>query len=209
MKVRGKKDISGIPWFGRIGQVDRRTRVRRLTRDSRLSALAGWHTRGHISFQRSRSSPWNANHSLSSTAKKSRFPLGSLSGTRKREMDREGESREGAHKRNGRWADGRMDWQRYRFRASKILTEGIYSSKPPSASTLLDCAQASQMECLCYSCLKWAELKAIVRKGCSMQAKEKCDYIWIWTMIGGHGGRARERMDSSHLHSPPSIRNIL
>ena len=116
MEVGGKKDISGIPSYGTIaiGQADRRTRShrqagRRRGRDSQLSARAGRmaHKGTRFFSKVPRALPWNAYHSLSSAAKKSRFPLGSLLVVAGNEEERERERERTQTKREmGGWMDG-------------------------------------------------------------------------------------------------------
>ena len=139
VEVGGKKDISGIPSYGTIaiGQGDRRTRSlrqagRRRGRDSQLSARAGSmaHKGTRFFSKVPRALPWNAYHSLSSAAKKSRFPLGSLLVVAGNEEERE---RTQTKREMGGWMDGLAVLS---IRAPKESTRQTFF-----ASTLPDCTQ--------------------------------------------------------------------
>ena len=87
---------------------------------TKCTGNAGWHTRGHVSFQRSRALSPGMRTTHSHPLPKNLVSLWgrcwSLPGTRKR-----GRGRGRGHKRNGRWADGWMDWQCYQSERRRNL----------------------------------------------------------------------------------------
>ena len=107
------------------GQTDTQSQTgRQTTREGQSTKCTGRmaHKGTRFFSKVPRALPWNAYHSLSSAAKKSRFPLGSLPGTRKRETEGEGED-------TNETGDGRMDgWIGSVMNPS---AEGIYSSNLP------------------------------------------------------------------------------
>ena len=105
-------------------------------RDSQLSARAGRmaHKGTRFFSKVPRALPWNAYHSLSSAAKKSRFPLGSLLVVAGNEEERERERERTQTKREmGGWMDGLAVLS---IRAPKESTRQTFF-----ASTLPDCTQ--------------------------------------------------------------------
>ena len=118
-------------WDDRAGgQTDTQSQTSKQTRDSQLSARAGWHTRGHVSFQRSRSLSPGMRTTHSHPLPKNLVSLWGRCRERGRERGRA--ERTQTKREMGGWVD-RQCYQSERRRYLLI--------KASFASTLLDCTQ--------------------------------------------------------------------